>query len=448
MTPQPAAQPDLSPRLRKIAQVVWILLAGIILTTFALGIPARIKQLATPISPQDSPLIPGTPIEFEAPGFSRLGPEELEAINALGVSPGFYASYLLSFDIVLVLAGALIGFLVFWRKPDNWMALWVSIIVILLGTSSASLVVPSLGPGWLLASLGFGIIGMVSHVHLMFLSPDGRFFPKRSWLLSAAFTGGMLAVFLYMLYVYPRSGLVLTFSLMLPVLPIWVMLLGLGAVFQVYRYRRVSDTVQRQQTKWIAVGLVAALLGILLNAAYFFIASQYSGAQLLAITLIRAPLVYGCLLFLPICLAFAVFRYRLWDIDFIIRRTLVYGALTVTLGLVYFGLVTILQNLFSAISRQQSTVAIVLSTLAIAALFSPLRRRIQDTIDRRFYRRRYDAEKALTAFGQTVREEVDPDNISGRLLEVVDETMHPASVSLWLSEMGARGPRSSSVHPL
>jgi hypothetical protein len=135
---------------------------------------------------------------------------------------------------------------------------------------------------------------------------------------------------------------------------------------------------------------------------------------------------------LPVATGIAVLKYRLYNIDLLINRTLVYGSLTAVLALVYFGSVVLLQELFVTLTGQEFQLAVVASTLAIAALFNPLRRRIQGFIDRSFYRRKYDAAKTLAAFGTKLREETDLDTLSDDLVAVVEETMQPAHVSLWL----------------
>jgi hypothetical protein len=136
--------------------------------------------------------------------------------------------------------------------------------------------------------------------------------------------------------------------------------------------------------------------------------------------------------FLPIAAGIAILRYRLYDIDVVINRTLVYGVLTAALALVYVGSIVLFQGLFRALTGETSQLAVVASTLAIAALFVPLRRRVQAFIDRRFYRRKYDVPKTLQAFNIRLRNDVDLDSVADDLVEVVNETMQPAHVSLWL----------------
>jgi hypothetical protein len=134
----------------------------------------------------------------------------------------------------------------------------------------------------------------------------------------------------------------------------------------------------------------------------------------------------------PISMGIAILRYRLYDIDLLINRTLVYGTLTATLVTLYFGGIVLLQRVFVALTGERSTLAVVASTLLIAALFSPLRRRIQSFIDRRFYRRKYDARQTLEGFSTKLRDETDLEALRGDLVGVVRETMRPAHVSLWL----------------
>jgi hypothetical protein len=196
---------------------------------------------------------------------------------------------------------------------------------------------------------------------------------------------------------------------------------------QIYRYRRVSDTSQRQQTKWVLFGTVAAFAGYSAFGALDLLLQSAPLASLLDTT---AYFVLSLLI--PISIAEAVLRHRLYDIDLLINRTLVYGSLTAILVSLYFGGIVVLQRLFVLLTGEKFPLAVVASTLVIAALFNPLRRRIQSFIDRRFYRRKYDARKTLEAFSAKLRDETDLEAVSDDLVGVVRETMQPAHVSLWL----------------
>jgi hypothetical protein len=199
---------------------------------------------------------------------------------------------------------------------------------------------------------------------------------------------------------------------------------------------------ERQQIKWFAYATALMVGGFFVA---FLLGSGYSQPSELMWDLGWLMGIVG-FAFLPIATAIAILKYRLYDIDRIINRTLVYGSLTVLLGVVYFGGVTATQTIFQTIPGQEKLpqLAIVASTLVIAALFSPLRRRIQSFIDRRFYRRKYDARKTLEVFSATLRDETDLDALSDDLTSVVKETMQPAHVSLWLRPDTSR--KSAQAH--
>jgi hypothetical protein len=214
---------------------------------------------------------------------------------------------------------------------------------------------------------------------------------------------------------------------------VWLLASGVGIGSQAYRFRHVSGPMERQQMKWVAVGFAAVTLGIILNATLLYTASEAAGLTRLLYHLSRTPLTVLCLLGMPVSLAFSILRYRLWDIDLIIRRTLIYTSLTATLALVFLSCVVFLQTLVGGLAgERQPELVTVLSTLAIATLFFPLRRRVQNIIDRRFFRQKYDAARMLAGFAAATRDEVDLDSLSAQLVDAVDDAMQPERVSLWL----------------
>ena len=200
---------------------------------------------------------------------------------------------------------------------------------------------------------------------------------------------------------------------------------------QVYRYRRVSGLVERQQTKWVVFSTAVGVVG-LTGMNVFAFALLPRGAGMTYFYFVAWAVAYCLMLLIPVSFGVAVLHSRLWEIDLVINRTLVYGSLTAILALVYFGGVTLLQRVFHSLTGQGSTFAVVTFTLVIAAIFNPLRRRIQSFIDRRFYRRKYDAAKTLEAFSARLRDETDLGRLGEDLMGVIKETMQPAHASLWL----------------
>jgi hypothetical protein len=197
-----------------------------------------------------------------------------------------------------------------------------------------------------------------------------------------------------------------------------------AAVLSVFFRLQSAEGRERQQLKWFAFGAAVFLSAFTFMDAAFWIGGPWAEIVVIVTGLSAIPVAVGI----------AILRYRLYDIDLLINRTLVYGSLTLMLALVYFGGVTVTQSLFQALTGQESLpqLVVVASTLVIAALFNPLRRRIQSFIDRCFYRRKYDARKTLEAFSAKLRKETDLDALSEDLVGVVRETMQPAQVSLWL----------------
>jgi hypothetical protein len=212
-------------------------------------------------------------------------------------------------------------------------------------------------------------------------------------------------------------------------LPIWIALLLLLAVSSVaslfVRYRHGSAT-ERSQIKWLLYA--GALFLVVWAQGFDLIFGGIAGTDAFSVALNLS------ILMLPIAIAIAILRYKLYDIDLVIRRTLVYAVVTALLALVFYGSTILLQRLFTGLTGQESPVAIVASTLVIAALFSPLRRRVQDFVDRRFYRRKYDAQQVLAQFGAIARSETDLDALIAAQARAVEETLRPDAIGVWLRE--------------
>jgi hypothetical protein len=279
-------------------------------------------------------------------------------------------------------------------------------------------------------------------VFLPLLFPDGHP-PSHRW-RPVGWLGGAsigLAVVSSMIVLWPERGPALVTGdespsrvayVLVDFIAVPMMLVaGLGAVISLFaRFRRARGD-ERQQIKWFATAAALSLVWIIV---FGHIVGELlsAGDGLPEVTL---PL-SGLLVIpsIPIATGIAILRYRLYDIDLLINRTLVYGSLTVMLGLLYFGGVATTQAIFGTLTGQeeQPQLAVVVSTLAITALFMPLRRRIRSFIDRRFYRSKYDARKTLEAFSTQLRDETDLDTLGDELMNAVQETMQPAHVSLWL----------------
>jgi hypothetical protein len=348
-------------------------------------------------------------------------------------------------DQAVFLAGLIgapiLGGLVASRRPRNsygwvWLAFGLSLVVQQAAQTYASYA-RWVEPGSLVAPLTiahvFGLgnqaaLGLAPFLLLLF--PTGRL-PSRRWRPLAwisALSGMTIAVLVFFYGSPDKVGGVVTIAAMTTVSVILVTFI-LSAISLVIRFRAARGT-QRQQLKWFALAAVFAVLVFVMGTA-LGLERSFSETLWTLINAVSNAFLYSAV-------GIAILRYRLYDIDRIINRALVYGSLTVFLALVYFGGVVTTQTIFRAITGQErlSQLAVVISTLAIAALFNPLRRRIQNVIDRRFYRRKYDAAKTLESLSTKLRDETDLDELSGDLVRVVRETIQPEHVSLWLRPPG------------
>ena len=328
------------------------------------------------------------------------------------------------------------------ESPIGWLfcAIGLSFAVVHFSAEYAiyALLAPSRSvPGggvfaWLTSWVGIFGLGLVVFLDLLF--PNGRL-PSARWRWFARFTAIALLPAVILSALSP--GLIISSTLDNPLglegLPnvlraieaFMYALIVVGVSSMLGRLRQ-AGTIERQQIKWFAYATVVVISGVILkNTVYPAVGVTWVwwvGLILTAVGVVSSPIAMGV----------AIFRYRLYQIDMLINRTLVYGSLTATLVALYFAVIVVLQSLFVVLIGEKSTLAVVASTLVIAALFTPFRRRTQSIVDRRFYRRKYDARKTLETFSAQLRNETDLEALRDDLVGVVRETMQPAHISLWL----------------
>lgn len=433
----PPGPPDTSLRGRRllIARMVWLAIAISSLLLFVVALPLYVKFLETVCAGASCPS-------------GQVSLQTARTLQRAGISLHAYMIVNVTLTVIFALLWMGVGLLMFWRKSSDWMVLIFSLwfMTQILSTENASLVgfqqVPTPFLNIIDTSLLVSNLLDTSLVFLVFaIFPNGRFAPR--WMRWVAF----LAIALYIVpsFIPPLERTNASPNTIGSVF--FFLFAGCLLGGQIYRYRHISTALERQQTKWVVSSIVVTILlqiGIFLP---LFISpslnqpgSLYSAAQNVLSTLL--------LLIIPPSIAIAMLRYRLWDVDVIINRALVYSLLTAILALLYFGFVLGLQFLFDHLigpTAANSPFILVGSTLLIATLFRPLRSRIQSIIDRRFYRRKYDARHIVANFSATLRGEVDLAQLSEQLVAVVEETMQPVHVSLWLSSQSSRKQSSGLI---
>lgn len=421
-----------SRRLPLLARLGWSVAILIDAALFVFSVPALFTVLHQPC-PASGAACP-----------AQLSLADFRALGGPGPALNAYVVQALVTVVTTALIWAVVGALIAWRRWADPMALFASLVLITYAPISITFgATPTIAfgaahpirvpevlalSGPLISVLGIAVTELFYPTLAVFLLtfPTGRFAPRWSALLVLLWVVADVLFFVGA--------------------PIGVILLCLSAAnageaaIQVYRYARRYTPTQRQQTKWVVgpFAFVALPLTIGYNLAPIIWPSLNTPGS--AYRLAGGVFVLLSSTVIPLGIGIAVLRYRLYDIDVIIRRTLIYGTLTALLAIIYFASVGGLQALVQALTGARSLppIAVVASTLLIAALFGPLRRRIQLLIDRRFYRRTYDAVRTLAAFGTTLRTETNVERLSAQMIAVVEETMHPAHAWLWLRPSSAR----------
>jgi len=403
-----------------VRQISGALLLAFSIAIFVVNLPAQVASLhalfQAAVAPTPPPML----------DVARL-------LHALGVSEASYVDINVALLVAAALASFLVSGFILWRRADDSIALLGVAMLLAMGVIGSTVLIgafDSLVPSWPWHALSQCLIFVVvlSFPLFFLLFPSGKFVPRWTrWLpiviVPLAF---MYAFFPHVLFSLSlslvRSLLVVSLSLCL-------------IVAQVYRYRHVSSPVQRQQTKWVSLGVIG---GLAIQALETISLALLPAVHITTAThaLFFTPTVTFFILLGPLYVGMAITRSHLWNIDVLIRRTLVYGTLTAALALIYFGLVIGVQFMTQRVTGavNQNPVAIVTTTLLVAALFAPLRRRIQALIDRTFYRSKYDAARTLNEFGAKLRMEIDSEELREQLLKVVEQTMQPTDLTLWLSQ--------------
>jgi hypothetical protein len=402
-----------------LGRVLCLAIAALAVALYTASLPIQFDQLQTVCLAEPCGLSPTL--------------EEARAWAAAGLSVRFAAAYMLTLTTLNALIYAAVAAIIFWQRPADRAAWFTALMLVTFGTFGVQAEIAStlgvafhpLGRPFILA---LAVTGNLLIVVFFFIFPDGRFAPRWLRLPLAVFAGWSVLI-----AVFPTTWLNYQLWPLWPNLIYWGLLFGACCYAQIYRYRHHSNAIQRQQTKWAIFGFSLMAGGAFVAYALTSVAPTF-GPGWASLALLRDTSYFPFMPLMPLSIGLAILRSRLWDIDILIRRTLVYSILTGLLALVYFTSIVALQTLLRGLTGGESPLVVVLSTLLIAALFAPVRAWVQVMIDRRFYRRKYDAARTLALFGSQVRDETDLSRLTQRLQLAVEDTMQPAHLSLWLKE--------------
>lgn len=415
-----------SSRALVIARIGWGAVATICLACFIIALPLRLTELTRLVAATTTP-----------------------HVGALVISAPLFVACTFALEVGGSLVFFALSLLLFWRRSEAIGVIRFSALLLAFGAAlpGTTYAIISATPIWRVTPGLLQTLGWTALLLFAYLFPTGQWVPRWSRWLALPWLLWTASFFAFAEPLLGHHPVLIAVSYL-----IWVAWLGTGVCAQLYRYFWVATAPQRQQSKWVLLGFVWALVGILLASAQQIVALSQghrveTNALFIAVALVIVTL---AALPIPASITIAILRHNLFDIDRLINVTLVYGALTITLGAIYATAVGLSQLLMQALTGRQdeSQLALVISTLGAAALFQPLRRRIQEMIDRQFYRRRYDAAKITAAFAASLHTELDLNELSQRLVEVAYRAMKPQHVSLWLAKSQATMPAQREAPPV
>lgn len=403
------------------ARLVWLPLAAALLLDFAAGVPVALQQFQhvcdSSVSCPEGALTPGI----------------VAALSQHGVTPAQYASYRVALESLSAVGWFLVATVLYLRRADDRMALFSAFTLLTFGVArypDIPLALASAHPELTMPIQAARFLGSTCLSLFAYLFPTGRFVPRWMALIGVAWVAVQIPEFF-------TSGSTVDPTQASPVLQALAFLGFVASVAftQAYRYQRDSTPAQRRQTKWVVYGTVIALTGYLALAFFLPLFASHADQESAAYQLLTPIGEIVFMLLVPLSIGVAILRSHLFDIDLLINRTLIYSSLTLILAAIYFGVVLVSQQVIRLVTGQAETrepLLIVVTTLLVAALFQPLRARLQTSIDKRFYRQRYDASQLVAGFAETLRSEVDLAHLSERLVTTIEEAVEPAHVSLWL----------------
>ncbi len=401
-----------------VGRAIWTIVAAAALVLFAVGFPARLAQLSSIVA--------------------SFSPVQLAVLPNLGIEPDTYPFVAIGIDVVVTGAFLAVSALICWRSDDR-VAVGISVVLLGLAIWISPTVDALLAPDsiWRTPSNAAQALGWGATMGVLYIFPDGRFVPRwaRPMVLVLA-----LVVGAWILIPTSPFNLAERFRLPPSSYALLMAIVVAGVAAQVYRFLVVAGPVQRQQTKWVLFGIALQVLGFgLFGLERLVLLSQPdTGTVIAALDLIGAPVALLFAVFILLGYFFSILRYRLWDIDFLINHALVYSALTAILSGLYIASIGFSQRLFVAVTGNRSEAAVVISTLVVAAAFTPARNRLQAIADR-YFRESADPMKRIKAFRDDVHslvELVDVELITRRALEEAGDAFGATAGSMHLWRTG------------